>query len=363
MISVVSPEQALSSISRSLFLHPEGHAQVPTDAILAQALRRGVFILGPCASYELARAVTQSFAGFGVEPGELAERVDSILDGLIVYGDILEMRNVNDDAWAQNHDIVLRAAPPSFVARKSGSIVILGVAGDQITPLTENMELRVVHRGVLRLVFPQDGEDLQTYLRELGLFKLPERIWLRLPKIETAAAHVETWKKQISKERIAPSAIEGLRILDTARPPTFYRDRWCEPSRKHEGMFIARRPQRYGLDLWCLVELHQGVPTRFLDLNAAGDHLRACDVAWRIQAAIDALAGNPQQYRRAPSGASDTALRFFSPLPSWAERHLSVAGVKTKAERSLFAYDVGNGELDGESKLLREALWMAESSD
>jgi hypothetical protein len=201
-------------------------------------------------------------------------------------------------------------------------------------------------------------EDPGNVLRELGLLELSEKQWLRLPQVQSAADYVAGWKQQLPKAP-AFTAIDQLRILDTSRPPTFYRDRWCDPQRHHTGLYVARRPQRYGSAIWCVINLDRGAPKAFKDLNSPGDRLRPCDIAWRIQCAMDAMAGTPQVFRRMLDGASTTLL-FFSPLPSWAERHLSIVGRKMKAERSLFSYEMPNAAIHGEIACLRELLWMKE---
>jgi hypothetical protein len=362
MISAISPQQALLKVAQSLALQPNECNDRVNDAMLAQAVRRAVHILAPCAAHELTGAVTQSLVGLEPPSDDLAGRVDEVVEALIVYGDILEMRDAADERWSHTNSFVLRPAPPSFVARRNGWVAVLGVAGDQITPLTGDLDARVVHRGVLRLIPPSDEHDLQGTLRELGLIKLPEKAWLRLPKTETAAEHIEFWRQQIGRE-LAVLSIDGLRILDTARSAAFYRDRWCEPGQKHSGLFVARRPQRYGADLWCLVDLDEGRPKRFKDLSMPGDRLRPFDIAWRIQAAFDSMAEKPQQYRCTATNGPVSVLQFFSPLPSWAERHLSIAGTKTKADRCLFAYEFASGDLESETRVLHETLWMTRRAE
>jgi hypothetical protein len=359
MISIISPQQALTSIKQSLSVSSSNESQALSNETIAQALRRAVHILAPCAPYELERAVARSFSGFGIAKEELTARVQEMLEELVVYGDILEMRTDANDPWALGNAFALRGAPPSFVARKNGSFTILGVAGDQVSPLTATLEARTVHLGALRILTASDGEDLRSLLKELDLLELPEKVWLRIPRIELASAYVETWRRQIALEPAA-GAVDGLRILDTARSPSFYRDRWCEPSAQHDGVFVARRPQKYGAELWCLVELSRGAPQRFVDLVSPGDRIRPCDIAWRIQAALDSVGGTPQQYQCSSAVTSDSIVRFFSPLPSWVERHLSVVGRKTKAPRCLFSYELATSALDNEVRLLREMMWMTE---
>ena len=232
----------------------------------------------------------ESFAGLGHAREELAPVVEHTLEELIVYGDILEMRDADDDHWSRSA-LVLRPAPPSFIERKNGSIVVIGVAGDEITPFTSELASRICHNSGLRTIYPDDGEDLKSLLHEIGLLELPERVWLRIPKLESAASYLADQRRLLAKE--PPSGgIEGIRILDPSRSPAFYRDRWLDAGPRHEGIFVARRPQRYGSALWCLLELQGGVVRRFMDLHSQGDRIRPCDIAWRIQMAIDCRGGD-----------------------------------------------------------------------
>ncbi len=70
-----------------------------------------------------------------------------------------------------------------------------------------------------------------------------------------------------------------------------------QPARLSGRFVVARRPQAYGADLWCIVELDGGRPVRLLDVTSAGDLRRPSDIAWRIQMAQDALAGRRQVFR------------------------------------------------------------------
>jgi hypothetical protein len=216
-----------------------------------------------------------------------------------------------------------------------------------------------VHRGALRII-PQSGEeDVESLLVALGLLKLPEDTWLRLPPFESAESHLASWRQQIASEPVSVS-IEGLEILDTARPPTYYKKRWAQPGRAYNGIYVARRPQRYGAPLWCLVDLEMGAVRRFKDLSLRGDRLRPFDIAWRLQAALDSAAGNPQRYEVSERDPTTSILRFFSPVPSWCERHLAIAGQKTDADRCLFGFHIPAAQLAGEIAMLRDLLWMKE---
>lgn len=352
-VSLIQPHEVLPRIARSLRIAnaPDGL----TAQLLAQALRRAAHILAPCPRHELERAVHQSLRGLGLGDEDLRIFTEETLETLLVYGEILEMRTASDDPW-HTSPLVLRPAPPSFVVRKNGSVVILGVAGDDITPLTTEMNTRFAFQGVLRILSPGGSEDLCTLLRELELIELSENSWLRLPPVETAAAYLAAWRQNLSVTELA-TTIEGLRILDTARPSSFYPDRWVGPGAAHSGMYVARRDQRYGAPLWCLVDLKDGVPRRYLDLVSRGDRVRPCDIAWRIQMAIDAQVGSPQRFRIRPLGP-EYALDFFCPLPSWAERKLAVVGERAERHKSLLSYRISAPDLEYETQFLRERLWL-----
>lgn len=127
-------------------------------------------------------------------------------------------------------------------------------------------------------------------------------------------------------------------------------------------MFIGRRGQRYGSDLWCLVELAGGCVRRFLDFVSVGDRVRPCDIAWRVQMAFDAAAGRPQRMA-VRSGSDDRViLDFFSPLPSWAERRLTVSGTKVDRERCLLSYSLPSARLVSELEFLKNCLWLEQTA-
>jgi hypothetical protein len=360
MIPALSSRDALGSIIRSLRL-PASFTESMSDELIAQSLRRAVYIEAPCPPYALARAARETLAGLGVSDDALESRIEEVMESLITYGDILEMRAAGEDRWEGEDTLELRAAPPAFVLRKDSSVVLLGVAGDEITPLPGDWDARIHYRGALRIVTFEAGEDAHALLREMGLFELPEAVWLRLPPRETPAAHIKAWRDHLAAE--PPSTpIEGLQILDSRKSPTYYRGRWTEPRSSNDGFFIARRPQRYGAPRWCIIDLERGAVRRFKDLFSPGDRIRPCDLAWRLQAALDAEVGAPQLYRCAPA---DGAMRitFYSPLPCWAERRLAIVGDKVKPENGLYAFDMPAGAAAAETGFLREMMWMADRAD
>ncbi len=355
----ISPQQAIERVERSLHLPASGTSTELSVAFVGQAIRRAVNILAPCARHELERGVRHSLWGFGVQPDRVDDLVESTLEALIVYGDILEIRVNSHDDWGISK-FVLRPAAPFFVQRKDGVIVILGVAGDVITPLTEELTARLLYRESLRVLMPMQGEALALSLRDLGLIELDENSWLRIPSKETYKDHATAWIKRLKGEPVSAD-IEGLVICDAVRSSRFYPDRWVQPGTNYTGPYVARRPQRYGSNLWCLAELQAGKVVRFLDLFAPGDRNRACDIAWRIQMALDSSSGRPQTYQRR-RGAGHDVFDFFSPIPSWAERRLALSGRRLKGERCLFSYEIPSSAVEAEGAFLRDTLWLTPSA-
>ena len=88
------------------------------------------------------------------------DAIEECLDELIAYGDIFEMKRLADDPW-DTPAVVLRPAPPSFVSRSDGSVVILGVAGDYHSALTPDLDELVNYMGPVRTLQPIDGRNLR----------------------------------------------------------------------------------------------------------------------------------------------------------------------------------------------------------
>jgi len=354
-LAILSQDQALEKVARSLRVRSSPDRPSLTTEMIAQALRRAVYILGPCVRPALEHGVRRSLTGLGVERQQLMDLVGNTLDALLAYGDILEMRPLTNE-W-RTSGFILRPAPPSFVARSDGSFVILGVAGDDLNPVPDDIGTKIGH-GVLRILSAAENtgtDELATILADLRLVELSERSWLRCPEAENFSSHLDGWERRIAAESPC-GLVEGLRILDTATSANYYSGRWAESS-KHTGNYIGRRPQRYGADIWCFVQIDHGRPTRFLDIVSSGDRIRPCDIAWRAQMALDARAGLPQRTRVRQEGAA-SFLDFFSPLPSWAERRIAVDGEPVPANHALLTYRAPSAKVDGVLSFLRELLWL-----
>jgi hypothetical protein len=165
--------------------------------------------------------------------------------------------------------------------------------------------------------------------------------------------------------RLAASARSGdvpdLLVLDGGRKTRSYRGRWTPPG-SLTGKFVVRRPQTFGAALWGYAELREGTPRKLLDLPLPTERWRGCDMAWRIQMAIDSLSGRRQEYRLVGiDGAS--RFDFFSPIPSWARRRLAVIGREVEPTRCLMSFLVSNREVAAEEVFLNDLLYLSRAAE
>jgi hypothetical protein len=344
----VTASEALACTAQSLGL--AGDALI--GAIIKSALRRAVFLLAPASHTDVIRFVAEPLSSLGVDRA----MVDAALEDLITFGDALEMRKAASDPW-DAPAVVLRPAPPSFVERDDGALVILGIAGDQPTALPPDLHGRIVDRGPVRILPAHKTEHLAAHLRLVGLAQLSEQAWLRLPAAEPADIHRRHWAEALEAIAASQGAVEDVEILDTARSVRYYRGRWRIPTPAMTGIFIARRPQLYGARLWSLAAIVDGVCRQVLDLYEDQERQRPCDLAWRIQAAIDADAGQPQEVRVRRNAAA-CQLDFFGPIPAFAERRLSLGGSKCAGQGCLFSFLLAPEQLENELLALQRYLWM-----
>ncbi len=328
---------------------------IEDDAFLSALVRRAASYLCPCTARVLARSVMEGLQGLSDQPEQLEQRVEDAVDKALIAGDLLELAQVTLGSAAAK-STWLFAAPPAFVPRPSGNVFLMGITLDEPAPLPASMAFRIIYDGHYRLLQRQGDEDLPLVLRELGLLELSTRTWLREPKVEDAQIVADRFERELLSQ--GPSGeVAGLTILDTAARPTFYRGRWTTPKRQ-SGLFVARRPQAYGADLWGYALLQDGAFMKFLDFPRKHERWRGSDVAWHLQMALDTKAGNPQRYRvRRTEGA--TILDFFSPLPSWAERRLAAIGRPAPKDRCLFSYQFAESEIPTETAFLETSLWLA----
>lgn len=354
-VAVVAGGEVLAGARRSLGLKASGPAQVDSE-FLAAALRHTAGILCPCSGAALRAALIDGLQHLAAAEG-LAEQIEDAIEGLIVGGDLLELSQVTtSDSEAKG--TWLFAAPPGYVVRPNGSIFLSGIVPDRDTYLPQELMERIKHDGFTRAIMPAKDEQLADQLSELGFQMLTTEHWLKPPKAETAA---DLLTKHTSKLEALTSSgdIPQLLVIDPATPVTYYRGRWVQP-KKRTGVFVGRRPQEFGSPIWCLVRLQDGQAQQLLDLPLHKSKLRGCDVAWRLQMAMDRENGTPQEYK-VRTTEEHAFLRFFSPLPLWAERRFMLLGRHTDATGCLLSYRFPLNELPAEEQFIQERLWLVRS--
>lgn len=357
MIEVVAGDDIVRAARASLGL-PIDKPDLD-DPYIASALRRLAGFTCPCSPRTLVRTMVDSHHGLVSDDQEFVERVEAAIETLIDIGDLLELGDVALEGDAVKGTWIV-AAPPAFTVRPSGSVFILGLSSDEQTPLPTEIRDRIDHSRAIRSIPSTLQEDLPGALRDLGLRELSSATWLRSPKAAAPQNLLEGNKMKLSVQRPA-GEIPDILLLDGARRTRSYRARWTKPTTQ-TGYYIARRPQAYGADLWGYAEFRDGVCLKYLDLPGSATRWRGCDAAWRIQMAIDAMAGRPQQYRlRVEAGGSQ--LDFFSPVPSWARRRLAIIGEERDPAACLMSFFIPAREVDAEKAFLSTMLFMTPTVD
>jgi hypothetical protein len=354
VIEAISRDGVLKTSRESLGL-PAAPGQLLDDPMLASLLRRAAGILCPCAPSTIIASVLEGLHYLVDDKHSAEERLADLADRLIISGDLLELNQVTTDDPSVKGTWVF-AAPPSFVERSDGSVFLLGIVPDEVTPLPASLAMRVDYQGSVRVLTPEPAEKLRSVLLGLGWPEVSKTAWLKAPKAESAQQMRDAMLGRLN-EQSASGAIADAWILDSSRDVHYYKDLWIRPTDQN-GSFVARRPQAHGAPLWGFAAVTGGNVTKFLDLPVKGTRWRGRDVAWHLQMAIDNGLGRPQTYRcrAVPDGAF---LDFFSPLPLWAERRLAVLGCPAPRANCLFTYWIPQREVASEERFLRERLWLA----
>ena len=352
-IAEVEPQDVLAESCRALGISPS-HDHKIEDDFLTALLRHSAGFLCPCSAATLRSTAAESLQRL-VEDEDLVSRIENVIEGLVMVGDLLELNQVTTDDPAVK-GTWLFAAPPTYIVRPSGSIFLTGIVADQDTYLPHGLASRIRTEGYARTIVPEPDEDLSGELAELGLQEITQDNWLKSPKEQTPE---DLHSRMVAKFRAQSrsGAIPDLQLLDPTRPVTYYTGRWARP-KKQTGTFVGRRPQEYGAPIWCFVELENGEATKLLDLPLAKSQWRGCDAAWHLQMAIDHSHDTPQLYRLLPDNQGHR-LDFFSPLPAWAQRRLMIVGHPIPPDKCLLSYWVPGDELEEEEQYLQKRLWLA----
>lgn len=358
MIEVIDEYAVIGAAYTSLGIENSDEG-ILTACYLSSAVRRLAGFLCPCSPRTLVRRMVESHHGLVDDVPTFVELVEASIETLVAIGDLLELGDVALEG-EQVRGTWLVAAPPAYVVRPSGAAFVLGLSADEQTPLPTEMRSRVESRRGIRSITPLPMEDLATALHDLGLRNLSESAWLKHPKSLGAQDLIALYDTKLNGLQ-ASGQIPDMVVLNGSRSTRSYKGRWASPG-SLTGNFVIRRPQTFGSDLWGYAQLVDGQPQRLLDLPLHGDRWRGCDAAWRIQMAIDAVAGRPQEYRLRESGG-DAILDFFSPIPMWARKRLAVIGSEIDPAGCLLSFLIPEAEVATEEKFLREMLFVARTAE
>lgn len=352
----IASSDVRSAVLASLGL-ASGLFDLESPEAMAALVRRAASMLCPCPPRLLVNEIRGALHGLASVTGD---EIEAALEAVVAHGDLWELRDRSPDSARASTRLVYVAAP-AYVARGSGNALLLGLAPDGTPTLPPHLERQIEHEGHIRRLPMLEAED-RSLLQELGVRELTFDEWSGVPARRSAEEHMAVLEALL--EEAPPSGeVQGLRVLDPSQPVRFYRGRWTETGRLSSRL-VGRRPQAYGADLWCFVELVAGEAKRFIDFPVEEESHRACDEAWRLQAAIDATRGDPQRYRLRMSGPDGkVAIDLFSPVPEWARRRWDAVGSPLAPKRCLFSYEFSSAELEEELRFLHEDLWLAQFPD
>jgi hypothetical protein len=325
---------------------------------LTASLRRAASFLCPASPRQLIDAVLDAVRPLRPAGDLSRDDLADLLGLLVSAGDLLELRQSGDAPGR-----LLYLGPPSYVELRPGQYLLLGIRPFAAPLISSELARAIQYEGHTRTIsLASDGAAAQ--LSELGLHAIGRKQWVRRPAEMPAGELIRQARERISSAGPA-GVVEGLTVIDPAAKVTYYRGRWRPLMRADSGLFVARRPQAYGADLWCAVLVADGTPVRLFDLPAEDPAAPAHDEAWRLQAALDAARGVPQVFRvggMAGAGASaGRTVEFFSPLPRWAERYLQLTGMAVpRTGGALFSYRVAGAAIPDLAGFLKDMLWMRE---
>lgn len=352
-ISVRSADDVVALAVRTLGLDPEVFVLEYPEAICA-SLRRAASFLCPTTPRVVIDTTMEVLSPLLTEPLK-RDDVSALLDQLVSTGDLLELADATSDRTAR----MLYLGPPSYVEKAPGRYLLTGIrpSGRALVPDVVTVE----HVGHTRIAGVDSGEP-DNLLTSLGLHRISTKQWIQDPGRLSAATYLGEFEQRLAAARPA-GHIDNLTVIDPTKSPTFYRGRWRPPAAGDDGVFVGRRPQAYGADLWCVVRLVDGMPERLVDLPVGGPVWPARDEAWRLQAAIDSEHGTPQTFRTvAIPGTTpvEYIVDMFGPLPTWAERFLELAGTAVDRSRgALLSYRIPASALDELQSVLSGTLWMS----
>lgn len=351
-LTKVTVQEAATVAVKALGLEA-GNVGLSSPEGLAASLRRAASFMCPTSRDRLVRAVLETLEP--LDGGQLKrDELMDVIDQLVASGDLLELRRESGPSMR-----LLYLAPPSYIERVPGSYFLMGVRPFGVPLIEDELSEAIEYEGHIRiLTIDPVGADGELCSR--GLRPVTKAHWVARPGAEGPAEFIERHRTRLD---VAPQAgqLEGLMLLDPTSKVRYYHGRWRTPEPSDTGDIVARRPQAYGADLWCLIRFQAGAPQRLLEFPLNDPAVPGRDEAWRYQAALDSLRGTPQQFRlrRGISPLADVTIDFFSPLPGFAVRYVQCVGLALgKTPGALFSFRLPADAVADVTTFLTDMLWM-----
>lgn len=331
-----------------------------SDVVIARLIRRTASFQCPCTYRKLIVSVKGIFEEMIPGDVDIHKIIEEVLDNLIMYGDLMEGPDLDPEYQEMGEKRLVYIMPPCFVKTNS-RIFMVGIKEDDAPVVPEIVVENVLLIKHLRYIIPEDAESVTKILKNDEFIELSVDGWLKTPKRFEAKELIANYNSILDRQT-ASGDVPGLHILDPKMDAKYYKGRW-KKAEKQTGNYVGRRPQEYGNDLWCYIELCGGQPKKFLDLPVQIPEWRACDEAWYLQAAIDHDLGVPQVYRLSGNDYEGYTIKFFSPLPGWVRRRLDVIGDEIPPGKCLLSYALDATQVEGVTEYLKSNIWMSNDMD
>ena len=289
---------------------------------VACVVRRIAASHAPCGRRELIFKASRALAG--ALPEEPSSMLHEVLDDLIAAGDLTEqvgLRQGEEDA-----PVLIFLAPPGF-SRAPKRVYLHGAAPDDAPCIPGSVSEDMVSSGTQRFLDCDDADTTAELLAKFGLVEhaIEGRLTTSRPGLGESVALYRACLER--GQTLEPS--EFMRWMGPACGLP-YRKRWGSDP-ESSGLQIARVPQFYGADAWLLVD-HDTSRAVQLPVHGIPDE-RGCDAAWRLQLALDAIAGMPAKFSVRLEGEF-AHVRLDFPLPQQERRRLlNLGGMRPSALR------------------------------
>jgi hypothetical protein len=335
------------SAALELQIPPNGNLEV---TVIASIVRRLAAVMAPCTRAALLRS---SSLACGTCLDHMSEdALHQAVEDLVAGGDLREEPALLEgDSEAPN---LVFCRQPSF-CQSGQRVYLLGAAPDDAPFLPATLMQAIISDGGLRYFALNEDTSLCETLRKMGLHELSVDHWL--------AQHIMPPGELIEKMRAILASrgrrdnLVSVRWLTSSEARYSYQERWREETNE-QGLLIARAPQPYGEDAWYLAE-RSGDNTRFLQLPLEEfPNDRACDLAWRVQLALDALSDRSSRYQ-VTMGDDVATLVVNFPVPALERRTLLHLGGRRDTTTSAFRYTFPSGSLQAAEAILRNINFVS----